>query len=229
MHHSLRQKVLIANKKLGKTNLVKLNWGNISQIDRSKNLIAIKPSGVPYNSLKVDDIPVVNLKGDLIFGKLKPSTDLKTHLEIYKKIKKAEGICHTHSKYATIFCQAGKNIPCLGTTHADYFFGEIPVTRSLRKNEIKNSYEENTGKVIVETYVRKKINVNDMPAVLVKGHAPFVIGDNAENALENSIVLEEVAEMCYRSLILNKKIKFDNNLLNKHFKRKHGPKKYYGQ
>lgn len=229
MHHSLRQKVLIANKNLGKTDLVKLNWGNISQIDRTKNLIAIKPSGVPYNSLKINDIPVVNLKGDLIFGKLKPSTDLKTHLEIYKRIKKATGICHTHSKFATIFSQSGKSIPCLGTTHADYFFGEIPVTRSLRKNEIKNSYEENTGKVIVETYLKKKININDMPAILVKGHAPFVIGDNAENALEKSIVLEEVAEMCYRSLILNKEIKFDKHLLNKHFKRKHGPKKYYGQ
>ena len=156
MHYSLRQKVLIANKNLGKTDLVKLNWGNISQIDRTKNLVAIKPSGVPYNSLKVNDIPVVNLKGDLIFGKLKPSTDLKTHLEIYKKVKRASGICHTHSKYATIFCQSGKSIPCLGTTHADYFFGEIPVTRSLRKNEIKNSYEKNTGKVIVETYEKKK-------------------------------------------------------------------------
>jgi L-ribulose-5-phosphate 4-epimerase len=229
MHYSLRQKVLIANKNLGKTDLVKLNWGNISQIDRTKNLVAIKPSGVPYNSLKVNDIPVVNLKGDLIFGKLKPSTDLKTHLEIYKKVKRAAGICHTHSKYATIFCQSGKSIPCLGTTHADYFFGEIPVTRSLRKNEIKNSYEKNTGKVIVETYEKKKINISDMPAILVKGHAPFVIGDNADNALEKSIVLEEVAEMCYRSLILNKKIKFDKHLLNKHFKRKHGPKKYYGQ
>ena len=229
MYYSLRQKVLIANKNLGKTNLVKLNWGNISQIDRSKNLIAIKPSGIPYGSLKVEDIPVVNLKGDLIIGKLKPSTDLKTHLEIYKNIKKATGICHTHSKYATIFCQAGKEIPCLGTTHADYFFGEIPITRSLKNNEIKNEYEENTGKVIVETYKRKKINAKEMPAILVRGHAPFVIGNNAENALENSVVLEEVAEMCYKSVMLNKKIKFDNKLLEKHFKRKHGPKKYYGQ
>ena len=229
MHYSLRQKVLIANKNLGKTNLVKLNWGNISQIDRSKNLIAIKPSGIPYDSLKVEDIPVVNLKGDLIIGKLKPSTDLKTHLEIYKNMKEATGICHTHSKYATIFCQAGKEIPCLGTTHADYFFGKIPVTRPLKTNEIKNNYEENTGKVIIETYKRKKINAKDMPAVLVRSHAPFVIGNSAENALENSVVLEEVAEMCFKSLMLNKKIKFDNKLLEKHFKRKHGPKKYYGQ
>jgi len=229
MHYSLRQKVLIANKNLGKTNLVKLNWGNISQIDRSKNLIAIKPSGVPYGSLKLEDIPVVNLKGDLIFGKLKPSTDLKTHLEIYKKMKKATGICHTHSKYATIFCQAGKGIPCLGTTHADYFFGEIPITKSLKTNEIKKNYEENTGKIIVETYIKKNLNINEMPAILVKGHAPFVIGDNADNALEKSIVLEEVAEMCYRSLMLNNRIKFDKHLLNRHFKRKHGPKKYYGQ
>ena len=155
MHYSLRQKVLIANKNLGKTNLVKLNWGNISEIDRSKNLIAIKPSGVPYNILKVNDIPVVNLNGKLVFGKLKPSTDVETHLEIYRSMKEVNGICHTHSKYATIFCQTGKAIPCIGTTHADYFFGEIPITRSLTKEEIKYNYEKNTGKIFVETYKKR--------------------------------------------------------------------------
>ncbi|MDC3342534.1 L-ribulose-5-phosphate 4-epimerase AraD [Candidatus Pelagibacter sp.] len=229
MHYSLRQKVLLANKNLGKTKLVKLNWGNISQIDRSKNLIAIKPSGVNYNTLKINDIPVVDINGKIISGKLKPSTDLKTHLEIYKKIKDVNGICHTHSKYATIFCQSGKSIPCIGTTHADYFFGEIPITRYLSKNEVKYNYEENTGKIVVETYIKKKIKAKEVPAILVRGHAPFVLGSNAANALENSIVLEEVAEMYYKSFMLNKKIKFDKELINKHFKRKNGPKKYYGQ
>lgn len=229
MYNSLRQKVLIANKNLGKTNLIKLNWGNISQIDRSKNIIAIKPSGVDYSTLKINDIPVVNINGKVIFGKLKPSTDLKTHLELYKNFQYINGICHTHSKYATIFCQSGKNIICTGTTHADYFFGDIPITRSLHSNEIKRNYEKNTGKVIVETYKKNKIKPKNMPAILVRGHAPFVIGDSAENALENSIVLEEVAEMYFKSLQLNNKIKFDKSLLLKHFIRKNGPDKYYGQ
>lgn len=229
MFNSLRQKVMVANKNLGNTNLVKLNWGNISQIDRSKNLIAIKPSGVDYNTLKIDDIPVVDINGKIVLGKLKPSTDLDTHLELYKNLKHINGICHTHSKYATIFCQAGKNIACAGTTHADYFFGDIPVTRSLTSNEIKKDYEKNTGKIIVETYNKNKIQPKNIPAILVRGHAPFVVGSNAENALENSIVLEEVAEMFFKTLQLNKKIKFNKSLLDKHFVRKNGPKKYYGQ
>ena len=229
MYYSLRQKVLDANKNLGKSGLVKLNWGNISQIDRSKNIIAIKPSGVNYNLLKIDDIPVVDMMGRVISGRLKPSTDLDTHLEIYRNLKDISGVCHTHSKYATIFCQAGKKIICAGTTHADYFFGDIPVTRSLKKNEIKNNYEKNTGKVIIETYKKNKIKAKNIPAVLVKGHAPFVMGTDASNALENSIVLEEVSEIYFKSFQLNNKIKFDKTLFNKHFIRKNGPKKYYGQ
>ena len=229
MHYLLRKKVLAANKKLGQTNLVKLNWGNLSQIDRSKNLIAIKPSGVPYNLLKINDIPVVDISGKIIFGKLKPSSDLDTHLELYKNLKHVDGICHTHSKYATIFCQSGKSIPCVGTTHADYFFGNIPVTRSLTKNEIENNYVKNTGKVIIETYKKNKIKTEHIPAVLVRNHAPFVMGTSADNALENSIVLEEVAEMYFKSLQLNSKINFNSFLLKKHFFRKNGSKKYYGQ
>lgn len=229
MYNSLRQKVLVANKNLGKSNLVKLNWGNISQIDRSKNLIAIKPSGVAYNSLKIDDIPVVNINGKIIFGKLKPSTDLDTHLELYKSFESINGICHTHSKYATIFCQSGKSIVCTGTTHADYFLGDIPITRSLNLKEIKKDYEKNTGKVIIETYRKNKIKPKNMPVMLVRGHAPFVTGNSAESALENSIVLEEVAEMYFKSLQLNNKIRFNKSLLLKHFIRKNGPNKYYGQ
>ena len=229
MHYLLRKKVLDANKKLGRTGLVKLNWGNISQIDRKLNLIAIKPSGVNYDKIKINDIPVVNLNGNKVFGKLNPSSDLDTHIEIYKNLNNVNGICHTHSKYATIFCQAGKAIKCVGTTHADYFLGDIPITRSLKKKEIKDDYVLNTGKVIVETYKRKKIRTKNIPAMLVKNHAPFVMGKNAENALENSIVLEEIAEMYFKSLQLNNKIKFEDTLITKHFNRKNGPKKYYGQ
>ena len=229
MHYLLRKKVLDANKKLGRTDLVKLNWGNISQIDRKLNLIAIKPSGVNYDEIKINDIPVVNLNGKKVFGKLNPSSDLNTHIEIYKNLNNVNGICHTHSKYATIFCQAGKAIKCAGTTHADYFLGDIPITRSLKKKEIKDDYVLNTGKVIVETYKRKKIRTENIPAMLVKNHAPFVMGRNADNALENSIVLEEIAEMYFKSLQLNNNIKFEDTLITKHFNRKNGPKKYYGQ
>jgi len=229
MHYLLRKKVLDANKKLGRTDLVKLNWGNISQIDRKLNLIAIKPSGVNYDEIKINDIPVVNLNGKKVFGKLNPSSDLDTHIEIYKNLNNVNGICHTHSKYATIFCQAGKAIKCVGTTHADYFLGDIPITRSLKKKEIKDDYVLNTGKVIVETYKRKKIRTKNIPAMLVKNHAPFVMGRNADNALENSIVLEEIAEMYFKSLQLNNNIKFEDTLITKHFNRKNGPKKYYGQ
>lgn len=229
MHYLLRKKVLDANKKLGRTDLVKLNWGNISQIDRKLNLIAIKPSGVNYDEIKINDIPVVNLNGKKVFGKLNPSSDLDTHIEIYKNLNNVNGICHTHSKYATIFCQAGKAIKCVGTTHADYFLGDIPITRSLKKKEIKDDYVLNTGKVIVETYKRKKIRTKNLPAMLVKNHAPFVMGRNADNALENSIVLEEIAEMYFKSLQLNNNIKFEDTLITKHFNRKNGPKKYYGQ
>jgi len=229
MHYLLRKKVLDANKKLGRTDLVKLNWGNISQIDRKLNLIAIKPSGVNYDEIKINDIPVVNLNGKKVFGKLNPSSDLDTHIEIYKNLNNVNGICHTHSKYATIFCQAGKAIKCVGTTHADYFLGDIPITRSLKKKEIKDDYVLNTGKVIVETYKRKKIRTKNIPAMLVKNHAPFVMGRNADNALENSIVLEEIAEMYFKSLQLNNNIKFEDTLITKNFNRKNGPKKYYGQ
>lgn len=229
MFNLLRKKVLLANKELGKSKLTKLNWGNVSEIDRKRKAIAIKPSGVNYNKLQLKDIPVVSLNGKKIYGNLRPSSDLDTHLEIYKKFKNINGICHAHSKYATIFCQANKEIKCIGTTHADYFKGNIPLTRKLTKNEIKNSYVKNTGKAIVDTFSKRGINVNEIPAILVRGHAPFTMGINAEKAFENLIVLEEVAEMYFKTIALENKIKFDPYLLIKHFERKNGKKKYYGQ
>lgn len=229
MYYHLRKNVLEANKKLGKTGLVKLNWGNISEIDRAKKVVAIKPSGVDYNKLRLKDIPVVDINGKVLYGKLKPSSDLKTHLEIYKNFQSISGICHTHSKYATIFCQSSKEIPCIGTTHADYFFGTIPVTRKLKKKEIENSYVKNTGRVIIETFRKKKIDVKKIPAILVKGHGPFTLGINAKNSLEISVVLEEVAETTFKSLLINNKIEFSKSLLKEHFFRKNGIKRSYGQ
>ena len=229
MYYQLRKNVLEANKKLGKTGLVKLNWGNISEYDRKNRVIAIKPSGVDYNKLKLENIPIVDINGKQIYGNLKPSSDLNTHIELYKNFYEINGICHTHSKYATIFCQSSKAIPCIGTTHADYFFGEIPVTRKLKKKEVEKQYVKNTGKIIIETIKKKKINIKKIPAILVNGHGPFAMGKNAKHSLEISIVLEEVAETTFKSFLINKNIKFKKFLMKEHFQRKNGPKKYYGQ
>lgn len=229
MFISLRKKVLKANKELGNSGLVKLNWGNISEIDRKNNVIAIKPSGVNYKKMSLKDIPVIKLNGLQIFGKLKPSTDLHTHLELYRNFKEINGICHTHSTYATIFSQAAKSIPCIGTTHADYFDGDIPITKILDNSKVRSNYVKNVGRSIVETIKFKKINILNMPAILVANHGPFVFSKNAAKALEIAIVLEEVANMCYKSFQLKKKIVFKKSLLNQHFQRKNGAKKYYGQ
>ena len=228
---SLKKKVLIANKQLGETGLVKLTWGNISEIDRKSGLIAIKPSGINYKDLKLNDIVISNLEGVTIKSKLKPSTDLLTHIQLYKLFPKINGICHTHSKYATIFCQSEKSIKCIGTTHADHFCGNIPVTRKLKKTEIKNNtdYVINTGKIIFDKFKKSKINYLKTPGALVANHAPFTWGKDAFDALNNSIVLEEVAEMEFKSHILKKNINIEKKLLNLHFKRKHGSKKTYGQ
>tara|TARA_B100000767_G_scaffold76536_1_gene73160 strand:+ start:779 stop:1477 length:699 start_codon:yes stop_codon:yes gene_type:complete len=231
MISKLKKNVLRANKELGKSGLVKLTWGNISEIDRKSGLIAIKPSGVDYKKLKLDDIVITNLDGEKISSKLKPSSDLLTHVEIYKSFPKIGGICHTHSKYATIFCQAQKSINCIGTTHADHFLGKIPVTRRLKNQEINNNqdYVINTGKIILEKFKNSKIDYQKTPAILVANHAPFTWGKNAIDALQNSIVLEEVAEMEFKSYILRKNINIEKKLLKLHFKRKSGPNKSYGQ
>lgn len=228
MLEALKESVLNANKLLPKSNLVVLTWGNVSGIDRTLNLVVIKPSGVDYETLTSDDLVVVDLEGNIVEGKLKPSSDLATHIEIYKSFPEINGVVHTHSPWSTIWAQAGLSIPALGTTHADYFYGEIPCTREMTVAEIENNYEYNTGRVIVETILAN--NVPDISGVLVYNHGPFCWGDSPEKAVQNAIVMEEVAKMAYHTKQLNNKIEsIGNSLLDKHYLRKHGSNKYYGQ
>lgn len=228
MLKELKQKVLEANLQLPVKGLVTFTWGNVSGIDREKGLIVIKPSGVSYEEMKLEDMVVLDLNGKMVEGKLNPSSDTDTHVFLYKKFKKIGGIVHTHSSWATSWAQAGMEIPCFGTTHADYFYGSIPCTRKMSQEEIKGRYEYETGKVIVETF--KEINPEFVPGVLVNNHGPFAWGKDALNAVHNAVVLEEVAKMAYRSIQLNNELGFiDNNLLDKHFLRKHGKNAYYGQ
>lgn len=228
MLDKLKLEVFEANKALPKTGLVKLTWGNVSGIDRESGLIVIKPSGVEYDLLAPEDLVVVNLEGEKVEGKLNPSSDLATHLILYKAFVDVGGVAHTHSEWATIWAQSGMCIPAFGTTHADYFFGEVPCTRGLNENEINGEYEKETGKVIVETFA--KYDYNNTPAVIVKSHGPFTWGKSATKAVENSYVLEEVAKMAYHTLQLNQRTaNMDETLLNKHFFRKHGINAYYGQ
>jgi len=228
MLEALKQKVLEANLELVAKGLVIYTWGNVSGIDREKGLVVIKPSGVPYESMKAEHMVVVDLEGKVVEGDLNPSSDTPTHLVLYKAFPEIGGIVHTHSTWATQWAQAGKSIPCLGTTHADYFYGEIPCTRPMTDEEIKGAYEAETGNVIVETF--KGLNPMHMPAVLVNGHGPFAWGKDAQNAVHNSVVLEEVAKMAHNSLMLNPGLKgISQTLLDKHFLRKHGANAYYGQ
>ncbi|MDR2822504.1 MAG: L-ribulose-5-phosphate 4-epimerase AraD [Acholeplasmatales bacterium] len=225
--NELRKNVLEANLNLVKYGLVILTWGNVSEIDKSRKYVAIKPSGVPYSKMVLDDIVVTDLEGNVIVGNLKPSSDLQTHLEIYKKYPNVSGICHTHSKWATIFSQANRSIKVLGTTHSDYFSKDVETTRLLTELEVKSNYEKNTGKVILE-----KIGENnplDCPAILVAGHAPFTFGHDALNSVENALVLENVAEMAYYTLELNSDVVFPKYVLDCHYNRKHGKNAYYGQ
>ena len=222
----LKRRVLNANLKLPKYGLVTFTWGNVSEYDKGTGLVAIKPSGVEYDRMTVEDIVVLDLDGNIVEGKLKPSSDAPTHLELYRCFKNIGGIVHTHSRYATIFSQAKRAIPALGTTHGDYFYGEIPCTRDMTEAEIKGEYELQTGKVIVECCK----NYDTIPAVLVANHAPFVWGSNADNAVHNAVVLEEVAAMALNTLLLSPKvIPMNQNLLDKHYLRKHGKNAYYGQ
>ncbi|MCB2292735.1 L-ribulose-5-phosphate 4-epimerase [Clostridium algoriphilum] len=228
MLKELKQKVLEANLELPKKGLVTFTWGNVSAIDREKGLIVIKPSGVSYEEMKAEDMVVIDLEGKIVEGNLNPSSDTDTHVLLYKKFKEIGGIVHTHSSWATSFAQAGRAIPCFGTTHADYFYGSIPCTRKMTQEEIKGRYEYETGKVIVETF--KGINPEFVPGVVVNNHGPFAWGKDAMDAVHNAVVMEEVAKMAYRSINLNKKLEsIDNNLLDKHFLRKHGENAYYGQ
>lgn len=228
MLEGLKKAVLEANLELPKQGLVLFTWGNVSGIDREKGLVVIKPSGVPYKELKVEHLAVVDLEGNQVEGDLRPSSDTPTHLVLYRNFPNIGGIVHTHSPWATIWAQAGMGIPALGTTHADYFYGEIPCTRKMTSEEISGEYEAETGKVIVETFQSK--NLDYIPGVLVYGHGPFAWGKDACEAVHNAVVLEEVAKMAYCTITLNAKITtMDKALLDKHFLRKHGEDAYYGQ
>lgn len=229
MLESLKKEVYEANLELPKRGLVVYTWGNVSGIDREKGLVVIKPSGVEYDDLKVEDMVVIDLEGNVIEGKYKPSSDTATHLYLYKAFSEIGGIVHTHSQMATSFAQAGRSVNALGTTHADYFYGAVPCTRSMTSKEIQGAYEVETGKVIVETF--KDVNPLDIPAVLVKEHGPFTWGKDVKDAVYHSVVLEEVSKMAFNTAMLqsNAKTSMQQSLLDKHYLRKHGKNAYYGQ
>lgn len=227
MLEQMKKSVFEANRLLKDSGLIVLTWGNVSQIDRESGRIVIKPSGVSYDTMTAKDMVVVDLEGNVVEGDLKPSSDLPTHIELYKAFPEIGGITHTHSRWATVFSQAGVSIPALGTTHADAFYGTIPVTRKMTEQEIQGEYEKETGKVIVETF--QAINPNEIPAVLVHSHGPFIWGKDAMKSVENAITLEEVSMMAYHTLQLNANAQIQQALLDKHFLRKHGANAYYGQ
>lgn len=224
----LREEVLEANLELVRRGLVLFTFGNVSGISREDNLLAIKPSGVPYEVMKPEDIVVTDMSGKVVEGKMRPSSDLPTHIEIYQQFPSAGGVAHTHSEFATSWAQARRPIPCFGTTHGDYFYGEVPVTDDLTPAEIASDYEKNTGIAIRRVF--EKRTTNAVPAVLVAGHAPFCWGDTAADAAHNAVILESVAKMaCYTILIAPQAKPLARELHDKHFLRKHGSAAYYGQ
>lgn len=228
MLEELKQQVWQANMNLQKHGLVLFTWGNASAIDREKGLIVIKPSGVDYDQMEPKDMVVLDLEGNQLEGSLRPSSDTPTHLVLYRNFPEVGGIVHTHSTYATTWAQAGKAIPAFGTTHADYFYGEVPCTPSLSKEEIQGNYEEETGNVIVRTF--KNLNPIYIPGVLVGNHGPFSWGKDVHDAVYHAVVLEEVAKMALFTCSFNSESKaIDQVLLDKHFLRKHGKNSYYGQ
>lgn len=229
MFKALKEKVLEANLLLPKYDLVTFTWGNVSEIDRENGVIAIKPSGVEYDVMSAGDIVIVDLDGRVLEGALNPSSDTATHIELYKAFSSVGGIVHTHSRNATVWAQAGLDIPALGTTHADYFYGDIPCTRQLTPTEIETEYEKNTGLVIIEEFSRRDIDPKAVPSAIISGHAPFSWGKNAHDAVHNSVVLEEVAAMALATRSLNSGIKVQQELSDKHYNRKHGKNAYYGQ
>jgi len=227
MLEELKKRVYEANMLLPKYELVTFTWGNVSEIDRESGIFAIKPSGVDYDKLKPEDMVLMDLEGNKVEGKYKPSSDTDTHLELYKAFSKMNGIVHTHSAWATAWAQAGRGIPCYGTTHADYMYGEIPCVRNLTKDEIEEAYERNTGVLIAEHF--KDIDYMAMPAVLCKNHGPFTWGKDGFDAVHNAVVLEEVAKMALQAETLNPQIKpAPQELQDKHYYRKHGANAYYG-
>ena len=231
MLEELKKRVLEANLLLPAYGLITFTWGNVSEIDRANGVVAIKPSGVEYDKMKPDDIVLVDLEGNILEGNLKPSSDLETHLEFYRNWPNIGGVVHTHSTWATSFAQAGQDIIALGTTQADYFHGTIPCTRHMTPEEIEGDYELETGKVIVEELQKRSIDPDSVPGVLVQSHGPFTWGSDGSNAVHNAVVLEECAKMNAISILVkNGSIQpMQQELLDKHFNRKHGPEAYYGQ
>ena len=228
MLEELKQQVLEANLLLPKYGLVTFTWGNVSGIDRERGLVVIKPSGVPYEGMTAEDMVIVDMDGNVVEGKWKPSSDTPTHLELYKAFPSCGGIVHTHSRWATTFAQAGMDIPAMGTTQGDYFYGSIPCTRPMTDAEIAGAYEKETGKVIVETFADK--DPAAVPGVLVYSHGPFAWGTNAMDAVHNAVVMEEVAFMDWHAMVLNPgQESMQQALLDKHYLRKHGANAYYGQ
>jgi L-ribulose-5-phosphate 4-epimerase len=228
MLEQLKKSVCKANLELQKQNLVTYSFGNVSGIDRKKGIVAIKPSGVSYEKLTPEKIVLLDLQGNIIEGKLRPSSDMPAHLELYRTFSDIGGVCHTHSTYATMWAQACRQIPPLGTTAADYFYGAVPITDKLTKEQVRQNYELNTGKVIARRF--KNIDPLEMPACLVACHGPFTWGQSPEKAVENAVVLENTAKLAFGTIMLNPKIKpIDKFLLAKHFFRKHGKDAYYGQ
>lgn len=228
MHHKLKQRVYDANMALQTYGLVIFTWGNVSEIDRAAGVVAIKPSGVRYEDLTAEAIVVLDLDGHVVEGDMRPSSDTPTHIELYRSFAGLGGICHTHSTYATMWAQAQRDIPCLGTTHADHFYGPVPVTATMTAAEIEEDYEANTGLVIVRRF--KGMDPLQMPAVLVANHGPFTWGDSAMASVKNAVVLEEVARMAHGALTINPDQKaISPTLLDKHYLRKHGKDAYYGQ
>ncbi|MDE5587855.1 MAG: L-ribulose-5-phosphate 4-epimerase [Acetatifactor sp.] len=230
MLEELKQLVYEANMDLPKYGLVTFTWGNVSAIDRESGLFVIKPSGVEYEKLTPEDMVVVDLNGKKVEGRYNPSSDTATHAELYKAFPEIGGVVHTHSSYATSWAQAGRSIPCYGTTHADYIYGEVPCVRCLTKEEIEAAYEENTGHLIVNEFRRMEKDPVAVPAVLCKNHGPFAWGKDAKEAVHNAVVLEEVAKMAYRAETINPRIQpAPQELQDKHYYRKHGANAYYGQ
>ena len=228
MLEELKEQVLEANLQLPRAGLVVFTWGNVSGIDRASGLVVIKPSGLPYDGMKAEDMVVLDLTGKVVEGKWKPSSDTPTHLELYKAFPGCGGIVHTHSRWATTFAQAGRDIPAMGTTHADYYYGDVPCTRKMTPKEIAGEYEKETGLVITETF--RGWDPMEIPAVLVHSHGPFTWGKDPEEAVHSAIVLEEVAFMAWHAMELNPQAgRMQQELLDKHYLRKHGKNAYYGQ
>jgi L-ribulose-5-phosphate 4-epimerase len=230
MLEELKEKVYLANMELPKRGLVTYTWGNVSEIDRETGYFVIKPSGVDYDTMSPDDMVVMDLEGNRIEGRYKPSSDTPTHIELYKRYAEIGGVVHTHSPEATSWAQAGRSIPLYGTTHADYFYGEIPCARGLTQEEIDEAYEKNTGLVIIETFDSRGLNPVYTPAVLCVNHGPFTWGKDAAEAVHNAVVLEEVAKMALKTELINPKVQVaPDRIRDKHFFRKHGENAYYGQ